>query len=278
MEDYASGKLDAPIGVRVQYSIKWLASQADVPAEVVMERTYEKSSNPYDRIVAEKLMARFPSVTKEMREGKAKDIELIGEFTILLATPPRLYEQWGFDFLKVDICITGIRERETDVRKVFEEEKKQATERRNSVPKEVVPAIKQTLEKLVEGGLVSGVMGRGSYFGKNCFPTKDDNVNFMLLTEKPHDEVAAKIVEVLREIPRFEVNFIRADGAQIKAGEPPTVSFMVISKKELVGSAAADYNIYVLEDSVGIDLGNLPKAQSESKAREFAAVLRESNA
>jgi hypothetical protein len=251
----------------VHYGVKWVAEHVDKPEELMKWKNH-----PNDLSAAESIRKQFPSVTKRLLEGKAEDIKIIDNGILILATPPRLYEEWKYDFLKSDICVTGLLENESAIRKKFEEEKATAIKARGKGSL-YIERIKRTLDKLVKEGLVEGVLGRGSYFGKNGYPVKDDDIDFILLINKLDKEVEENIVKVLKEIPRFAVALVKGKDTLIKEGEKPELSFIIVSKDTLSHAKGNLYEKYVLDDSVGINLDHLPKRRSEELARHFISLL-----
>jgi hypothetical protein len=255
--------------ITISEGIKWIAEPVDNPEEI-MKWIYKGGKVRSDSAVADLMRAHFPLITNEMLEGKAKNVRFVRDGTLLLATPPRIYEEWIYDFLKCDICVIGPEEKEAELRKIFNEKVK-ASISAKKMGMLYVQQIKPYLDALVMEGLVGGVLGRGSYFGKNGFPIKNDDIDFMLLVDGPENE--DEIVKELKKIPRFAIALVKRKDTVIKEGKRPELSFIIISRDMAINGRGILYEKYVLEDSVGIELDHLTKEESENLAHRFKSLL-----
>ncbi|MGA3021156.1 MAG: hypothetical protein ABSD68_04375 [Candidatus Micrarchaeales archaeon] len=262
--------------VTVHYGIDWIAEPTD-QSKKMMNQNYKKRTK-IERSIAEKMRRAFPKITDDLFEGKVKDdIRITKGSHVIFATPPRLYNDWIYDYLKSDICIVGPKDKEADIKKEFDELKKIANAERGRAS-EYVGKAKPILKTLREKELIDGVLGRGSYFGKNGFPMKDGNINFILLVDKQltKEQYGTRTEEIskeLKQLPDYAVSLIVGTTKVIKKGEHPEFNFVIVSKSK--GATGIKYEKYVLEDSIGIELTNMPKEKSEALAREFIALLPE---
>ena len=262
--------------VILHYGIDWIAESTD-KAKKMMDQSYKKRTK-IERSIAEKMRKAFPKITDDLFEGKIKDdIRITKGSQVIFATPPRVYNDWIYDYLKSDICVAGPKNKEAEIKSYFDEKKKIANAERERAS-EYIGKAKLVLETLREKELIDGVLGRGSYFGKNGFPIKDGNINFILLVDKQltkeqYGTLTEEISKELKKIPDHAVSLVDGTTKVIKKGEHPTFDFVIVSRSR--GATGTKYEKYVLEDSKGIELTNLPKEKSEALAREFMALLPE---
>ncbi len=272
--------LKDPRYISVHYGIKWITWN-DRLADRLMVRVYKnrsKSRNSKDRFasvdysIAEAMRSNIPSVTGEILAGKAKETRIVHGKTLLLATPPRLYTEWGREFLKSDICVMGPGSREDEILREFRLEKAESIREKRRAPEYVKRAV-PLLDRLLDGGLIVGVLGRGSYFGKNGFPRPCDDIDFILFAKDGSSRTEKKIIDALKGIPLFAVLFVIKKDKLVKKGRPPAFSFVIVH--EGMRRRVTRYESYVLRDSIGIGLKHLKKEESEALARRLARSLPE---
>jgi len=277
----AGDVLKSPEGISVYYGIKWIASKGR-REDQIMKRVYRNRARgkhrEFKRVsstypIAELMRRRMPSVTKEMLSGRAKDVKIIHGKVLLIATPPRLYSEWGHEFLKSDICLIGPRSEESELLKEFKQEKAESLEEKKNVFR-YIEAARPSLDELFDEGTISGVLGRGSYFGKNGFPGKWDDINFILFAKNGSAKTESRIMDVLKRIPRFSVVVIhKHEEAVKKEGRSPSLSFIIVFAEMVKTAKFTRYEEYVLKDGVGIGLKRLKKEESEAMARKFMRLL-----
>ncbi len=270
--------LQDPRRVAVYHGIKWIAVDVDI-AEKIMSKSYTRRprsrSHPYpalDYQLAKLMRGRMPFVTGDILRGRAKDLRMINGNALIVSTPPRLYSEWGYDFLKIDICVVGPRDREGEIRRVFREQKIRSLKEKERAAW-YVRQVRPLLGTLFDTGLVKGVLGRGSYFGKNCFPRVDDDINFILFARSSDKETEGKIIRVLKRLPKFKVAILHRNEKTLKKGRLPAFSFMIVAEDMSSRIKATNYEKYVLKDGVGIGLAHFPKERSEALARKFTKLL-----
>jgi hypothetical protein len=256
----------------INMSIKWIAEKVDAPEEI-MRWAYTKSEPDWalNLPLAEAMRKAFPDITDDILKGNATDVKLIVGETLVLATPPRVYNDWAYDFLKSDICVTGPKDKEPEMVAEFEKEKERSLRRKAALPS-IIAEIKPGLDRLADEHIIDGLIGRGSYFDKNGFPLNGDNVNFILLFDKPFKEYDM-LDKILKEVPKFAVGVVRGKHIRLKEGAKPEIDFIVVDRDMAIHSTGIKYNKYVLENGVGIALHNLPGERSEDLARVFSALL-----
>jgi hypothetical protein len=93
------------------------------------------------------------------------------------------------------------------------------------------------------------------------------------LTKEQYGTRTEEISKELKQLPDYAVSLIVGTTKVIKKGEHPEFNFVIVSKSK--GATGIKYEKYVLEDSIGIELTNMPKEKSEALAREFIALLPE---
>ncbi len=261
--------------ISTHYEITWIAEPVDRPEEIMRWRygkRYGRDSSKPNLFVAELMRSIVPSITIKIFEGKAGDIRAIINGTLILATPPRPYEEWKYDFLKSDICVIGPIEKEREITNRFNDRKEISLRAKKKASFYIEPA-KPYLDKLIKNGLVNGVLGRGSYFDKNGYPVEKDDVDFILLVNKPDKDNEERISKILREIPRFSVALVKHKDTTIKKGEMPEMSFIIVSKDMAIHAKGTKYERYVLAKGMGIGLRHLPSSKSEQLATQFMSLL-----
>ncbi len=251
------------------YDVSWIAERAR-KSKQMMDFVYKKRSKRV-RNVAEMLRKRFPSITKEILSGKQGEIKIIEKGFVVLATPPRPYEWWKYDFLKADICVIKKKGNITEARRLFLNKKRESEKLRKRLPGYLRYAI-PTIDDLARRRLIVAALGRGSYFGKNCYPKKKDDIDIMLLRENANAR-QSDYIDAFKKIPKFGVEIVQHNDAPIKKGRDPYFSFVLISDGAARYSNGNKYEKYVLFDSVGIETRHLKKEQSERVARRFARML-----
>ncbi len=269
MSDNGSADARKENGISVHRSVEWLAEKVDKPEEI-MDWFYSKRPS-MDRFAAETLMERFPLITDDIFEDRTEDVRIIKDGLLVLATPPRVYTQWKYDFLKSDILVFGPEREWAAIANAFDKEKAVSREYREKA-QSYVDHITPCLDLLFEENLISGALCRGSYFCKNGFPAKEDDVDFMLLSETS-DKEEGRIMEILKRIPRFAITFNRNREDVIREGESPRLSFGIVTKGRVIHGKGIRYERYVLKNGVGIALEHLTKEGSERLAREWMALL-----
>lgn len=248
-------------------SIEWVAEPVDKPTEITRWKC------PPEKIeIAEVMMSRFPVISKQIFEGRTGDIRIVDNGRLILATPPRPYEEWKYDFLKIDVCISGPVEEEGEIVRRFNEEKRRSIIRRKKSVS-YLEYIKPALNKLAENRLIDGLLGRGSYFGKNGYPAMHDDIDFIILVKRLDKEKEDKIIKALHNIPRFAIGIVKGQDTPIKKGKKPQMSFIIISEDRATHAKGTIYEKYILEDSFGIDLRDLSMEASEELAKEFISLL-----
>jgi hypothetical protein len=256
----------------INMSIKWIAEKVDAPEEI-MRWAYTKSEPDWalNLPLAEAMRKAFPDITDDILKGNATDVRLVVGETLVLATPPRVYNDWAYDFLKSDICVTGPKDKEHEMVAEFEKEKERSLRRKAALPS-IIAEIRPGLDRLADEHIIDGLIGRGSYFDKNGFPSIGDDVDFILLFDKPFKEYDM-LDGILKEIPKFTVSIARRTDIELKKGAEPKISFIVIDRDMAIHSSGIKYNKYVLENGVGIALHNLPGERSEELASLFSTLL-----
>lgn len=268
--------------ISVRYGIKWIAEPAQ-DSDKVMALVYKNHKdhkwNELDLPLAYFMRDSFPSITKDVLIGKAKDIKIIKNGIIVLATPKRLYSEQGHDFLKSDICVIGPVSKEGEVKKQFKELIKASLTEKAKVLK-YVKHILPYLDALVVKTLVIGVFGRGSYFDRNGFPdmsnSKHENINFVLFSTDSSKKTKNRIVSRLKKIPIFGVELIERREKLIKKGKHPTFNFTIVSADMTQHHKTGKYERYLLKYSPRISLPHLEKAKSDAEARKFLKILSKS--
>lgn len=270
--------LQIPRRIAICRGIKWIAADDNI-AEKIMSKVYERlprnKAHPYPELdyqLAKLMRQKVPSVTMPVLKGRAKGLRIIYGNMLIVSTPPRLYSEWGYDFLKVDICVVGPLNKEEKIKTVFERQVAKAMKEKKRAAwyvRQVIPF----LDVLFDTGLINGVIGRGSYFGKNGFPRADDDINFILFAKHSDKKTRAKILRVLKRLPKFEIVSVLREEKRLKKGIHPSFSFIIVSEDMAPMIRATNYEKYVLNDGVGISLSNLPKERSEALARKFVKLL-----
>ncbi len=264
-------------GITVHFGIKWLAEPDENPEEIMRWR-YRSFHDPMGLGIADIMLGSFHSITPKQIEGVQRDVRIVKDGKILLATPPRPYEEWKYDFLKSDICVVGPIEKEAEARREFEKKKKESLAKKETV-KDSIRIAAPRLDELVTKGLVQGIIGRGSFFCKNGYPEEVDDIDFILLTKrdwhskKGYAEVRGRIVDILKQIPDVPVTIVEKKDTTIKEGKGTAMSFVIVSEAMAKHGKGNAYEKYVLRAGVGIGLPHLLKEDSELLALEFAELL-----
>lgn len=270
--------------ISVHYGIRWIAVQAK-DADAVMNRVYKYRTrnatnrdriNPLDQPVAEFLRSAFPSLTSDVLKGKAKQIKIVGGGTMLLATPQRPYSEWRYDFMKSDICVIGPAKMGKKITKKFNRLTKVSLSEKKKAMRYVGHAVPY-LDRLAAEGLLIGVLGRGSYFTKNGFPSKDVDINFILFAKDSEKETTNRILRTLRSIPKFAITLIDRKEKTIKRGENPALNFVIVSKDQTARMRIGEYERHVLRDGIAIGLPHLPKRKSYAVVRIFVRLQKRKN-
>jgi hypothetical protein len=267
--------------IKVFRGIYWFAEERNRKIGIKVMRRYEKKR---EIAIAMAMMKRFPIATDKFINMK-HDIVLKHKNKLIVATPPRIYEDWIYDFLKSDICVVGTAKKE---KKIFEKfyQLKEVSENEKKKLNFYLGKIQEALDRIASKKLISAMIGRGSYFEKNGFPEKDENLNFILILDlrrnspstinRIYKERSDEIKEGLKEIPYYTVKITVGAPRSIKEGSRKVVDFIILpmNKKYVRNHAKGiKYEKYVLLNGVGIDLPHLPKNKSEKIAIEFAQML-----
>jgi hypothetical protein len=269
MEKHNLKNIKTPRIIRVYYSTKWIAERVDKPEEIMKWKFKNDKLNSLS--VAEVIRKHIPLITSDILDGK-NDIRIFDNGKLILATHPRPHQEWKYDFLKSYICVVGPIEKEQEIIKKFEKEKRNA-ERRKKKAQRYINKIKPTLNTLVKKRLVDGILGRGSFFGSNGYPTKKDDIDFILLINKLKKETEEKIIRILKQIPKFSVTLVRRNDEIIKKGKLPEISFVIVTREMVSHGLGIEYERYVLRNGVGIKLNNLSINKSEKLAKTFISLL-----
>ena len=198
----------------------------------------------------------------------------------ILATHPRPYNQWIYDSMKVDIAVIAEKGELQKAKEKLSAEKELAL-RRKSGREEKLGIVKPLFRTLLQRGLADGIVGRGSYFDKNGYPSVKDDIDIMLLR---YDRVGSKEQydafndEVKNAISKsegnFEANFVQFNEHVIK--NPSGKGAQVFSFITITGDVQSNgiyYERYVLMNAKGIEIPGFPASESESVAKRMALNL-----
>ena len=270
-------------GIKVFYRIDWLLDDLlPVPTEAEMRHRYKERGEEQDSYIemAEFLRKNTRHLISGLFSNSTKDFVYEDENVIVLASPPRPYEEWVYDCAKSDIVVIGPLEmKETSIKR-FEEEKIKALAEKQKAS-QYVSQFRSIFQGLYDSGLIKGILGRGSYFSVNGFPVESDNLNFMLLRKGAwNNEEVNMMIEALRGLPAAYIWLIgtKYDEKLIGKGKGEKVVYFALVDENAVSNALGlRYGKYVLLNSPGIELSGLSKEQSESLAKEYSSLLPNHN-
>ena len=255
--------------IHLYYGIKWIAENVDNPEEI-MVGTFKKDKLQGLK-VAEVIRKHIPTITNEILNGQ-RDIKIVDNGKLILATHPRPHQEWAYDFLKSYICVTGPIRKEQEILKKFENEKRNAKKRKRKL-QFYINKIKPTLNTLVKEGLVDGILGRGSFFGSNSYPIDRDDIDFILLVNELKKGAEEEIVKILKQIPMYSVTLVRRNDDVIKKGKSREISFVIVTRRMVLQGLGIEYERYVLRDGIGIKLEEISADKSKKLANEFISLL-----
>ncbi len=255
--------------VKIFYGVSWIIEKRAISEK---EMTYLKRTKDELKI-AEIMREKTKLLVKNILDGGLnEDLMFVYKKRFIIATPPRLYQQWIYDCAKSDIIAwSAIEDREKCIR-AFKKQKNIAVSEKARLPA-YLNRIKPTLNTLYSKGLIDGVIGRGSYFDRNGFPSARDDVDFILLRIKPETKQDRNaFMMTLKKARAVKINIVEEEERNInKVKKGKVVSLILVSRDpEGLGTA---YEKYVLLNGPGIPLRNLSKEKSEKLARRLISYL-----
>ncbi len=204
-------------------------------------------------------------------------VEVSAKDVYIITTPARQYRYFADQYAKADIVIAGRPDQAKECRNKLAEEKERALDEKQHLAGYLGRA-RSLLERLHDEGLIDGVIGRGSYFEKDGFPSQDDDVDLVLMRKRDFgEEELEKIGVILAQEKEFPVLFIPYKEGQekvandAKAGKP--ISLIFATESIVRAQPGIEYNRHVLETGPGIEIEGIPKAKSEALAHELLGLL-----
>ncbi len=258
--------------------------------------------------IARALKQAFPAA--EAVHANRGDIEVCVNDELFAATAPREYEQYVYDCLKCDIVVVADKNGAAAARTALGLEKSASAHRKENVMDKLnivrgtlgelaaselfthemlsKRALSQEeLDELGDKKLVDGIVGRGSYFDSNGYPSVDDDIDLMLLQDTVFDskeDFYGADNQVRSIIISSEADFSAkwAEGKEhgIKTGSAgsPAFSFNLVSKGRVLHPVGGPvYLRHVLETGTGIDAGRLTAQASERLSHRFADEMGENS-
>ncbi len=263
--------------VDVFYGVEW-----PIEDSVYRDQQQDLKKNPHANEDSTVKKVKLADILRSNASAPAEGQLLVrsDEFFVI-ASPPRQYRYLGFQYGKSDIVVVGRPDQAEECKSKFEEEKERALldkARLDDYLKKAMPLLK----RLFEEGIIEGVIGRGSYFEDNGFPSPEDDVDLVLMRLKDlNDEEQSKLESILMQEKSFPILFIPLQGGQektingIKTGKP--ISLIFTSKSIVESQPGIEYDRHVLQHGIGIDVEGLPKEKSEKLAKEFLSLLPKHN-
>ena len=257
--------------MRVVKGINWIADSIPVAPS---ESEAKWVTTNQRRVWLAGLMRReYPLSTPALARGSS-DISFTSGDTLVLATHPRPYEQWIYDSLKSDITVVAKPSERQAAEARLEKEKLLALQLKAQLNIKL-EQITAALSEMHSKGLIDAAVGRGSYFDRNGYPSRHDDIDIILLKDKRPDSP-----EQLRSLKddikhtiagakgNFGANFVDFDERTIKkAGNSNTQMFSFILLSTDYRGLGLYYEKYVLRTCVGIEAAGMPAAKSERLAQ-----------
>ncbi len=141
----------------------------------------------------------------------------------------------------------------------------------------MLEVIKPTLNELYSNGLIDGAIGRGSYFDKNGYLSKDDDIDIVLLKNKENVDPTEwsnsnkKIRYTISSAKEdFTANFTESSDTTIKKAKSqnaPMFSFDLLPTS--YKGIGIYYEKYVLNNCVGIEIDGISSLDSEKLAKSM---------
>jgi hypothetical protein len=261
--------------LKVFFGVAWIADRLVYVIPMLERKSYLYKSKLKIK-VANTLRKKFPIIKNSIIK-KSNDIYLNDPDNkyYIAATHPRPYNLYIYDYLKSDIVVLN-----KDLTKAISElnKLKKVDIKRKMQLNTKLKLIKPVLEKLYNEGIVDGFVGRGSYFEKNGFPNKKDDIDILLLINKYYDkeqflEVENKIINILKNSKgKFSITFTRRNESFLKKSKSgPEFSFIIITQN--TKSFGIFYEKYILKNCVGIPIKNLNAIESEKLAKYMLKFL-----
>ncbi len=263
--------------MKVYKGVSWIADKLSVaPSERDANWMHHRKDEVW---LSSALRKRYPLSRKAIFRGK-RDVKFKHNKNVIITTHPRPYEQWIYDCLKVDIAIVCRRNEIKAAEKRFQSEKSAALKRKSNLSK-MLSLFSPSLAIMHKKGIIDVVIGRGSYFDVNGYPSEKDDIDLILLKEeKPNYAGSYKIInEKITEFISdskgdFGVNLISFDEKTIKKPlnkHAPTFSLILIMKG--YNGLGTLYERYVLEKGVPVKIPGLKVNDAKRITRKFASNL-----
>ena len=257
--------------MRIVRGINWIADSIPVAPS---ESEAKWVTTNQRRVWLAGLMRReYPLSTPALARGSS-DISFTSGDTLVLATHPRPYEQWIYDSLKSDIIVVAKQSEMQAAEARLEKEKALALQRkaqRNIKLGQIIT----TLSDLHSKGLIDAAVGRGSYFDRNGYPSRRDDIDIILLKDKRPDspEQLRSLKEDIKHAiasakGNFGANLVDFNERTIKRASGSNAqmfSFILLSTD--YRGLGLYYEKYVLRTCVGIEAAGMPAAKSERLAQ-----------
>lgn len=264
--------------MRVVKGINWIADSIPVAPSESEAKWVTKNQR---RVWLAGLMRReYPLSTPALARGSS-DISFTSGDTLVLATHPRPYEQWIYDSLKSDIIVVAKPSERRAAEARLEEEKLLALQRKAQLNIKL-GQITATLSEMHSKGLIDAAVGRGSYFDRNGYPSRHDDIDIILLKDKRHDspEQLHSLKEDIKHAiasakGNFGANLVDFNERTIKRASGSNAqmfSFILLSTD--YRGLGLYYEKYVLRTCVGIEAAGMPSARSKKLAIEMARRIR----
>ena len=252
--------------MRIFRGINWIADGASFAPSEKKARWMHRYANYV--WLSEALRSRFP-VSTPILERSRGDASFFYKDRLIIATHPRPYKQWIYDCLKSDIVVSAKPNEKREALKRFIDEKRKAIERRRGLQKKL-KIIRPVLERIYRERLVSGIIGRGSYFDANGYPGEHDNINIILLTGSEREKSRMIYEALARDPGNFRVVATNRSDRIIKRAKrrEPTFSFVILGTDRTKGLGLL-YERHVLNSDTGIRVKGLSKASSEMVAKRM---------
>ncbi len=260
--------------MRIVRGINWIADSIPVAPS---ESEAKWVTTNQRRVWLAGLMRReYPLSTPALARGSS-DISFTSGDTLVLATHPRPYEQWIYDSLKSDIIVVAKPSEMQAAEARLEKEKALALQRKAQLNIKLGQII-ATLSELHSKGLIDAAVGRGSYFDRNGYPSRRDDIDIILLKDKRPDspERLRSLKEDIKRViagakGNFGANLVDFNERTIKrASDSSAQMFSFILLFTEYRGLGLYYEKYVLRTCVGIEAAGMPSARSEKLALEMA--------
>ena len=263
--------------MKVYKGVSWISDKLSVaPSESDAKWMHKRKDEIW---LSSALRKRYPLSTKAIFRGK-RDVKFKHNKNVIIATHPRPYEQWIYDCLKVDIAVVCKQNEIKAAEKRFQSEKSAALKRKSNLSN-MLSLFSSSLAIMHKKGMIDAVIGRGSYFDINGYPSEKDDIDLILLKEeKPNYSGSYKIInEKITEFISnskgdFGVNIISFDEKTIKKplnkNAPMFSLILIMNGYKGLGTL---YERYVLERGVPVKIPGLKVNDAKRIARKFASNL-----